>query len=320
MADACVIGVDLGGTKLLAGTVDASLRVHHRAYRLARRDAVLDTIVEAVEEAREATDREIRAVGVGVPCVVEPLRGVAMACNHLPLVDVPVRDLLAERLDLPVVVDNDATAALVAETRWGAARGARDVVMLTIGTGIGGGLLVGGEVVRGTSGAAAELGHVVIDADGPPCPGNCPNHGCLEAFVSGPALALEGFRRARAQPDSGLARAVGGGRVTGPLVTELAHDGDEAARAAVATLGRHLGVGIASLVNVFNPEVVVVGGGLIAAGDLLLGPARAVVTERALVPARDQVRIVPARFGQESGMLGAAGLAFDAAGEVEAVG
>ena len=106
MADACVIGVDLGGTKLLAGTVDAELRVHHRAYRLARRDAPLDTIVEAVVEAREATDREVVAVGVGVPCVVEPRRGVAMACNHLPLVDVPVRDLLAERLDLPVVVDN----------------------------------------------------------------------------------------------------------------------------------------------------------------------------------------------------------------------
>ena len=207
MADACVIGVDLGGTKLLAGTVDAQLRVHHRAFRLARRDAVLDTIVEAVAEAREATDRDVRAVGVGVPCVVEPRRGVAMACNHLPLVDVPIRDLLAERLDLPVVVDNDTTAALIAETRWGAARDARDVVMLTIGTGVGGGVLVDGLVLRGASGAAGELGHVVIDADGPPCPGNCPNRGCLEAFVSGPALAIEGLRRAVAAPDSGCSIA-----------------------------------------------------------------------------------------------------------------
>src|SRR5215213_10002720 len=123
MADACVIGVDLGGTKLLAGTVDASLRVHHRAYRLARRDAVLDTIVEAVEEAREATDREVRAVGVGVPCLVEPRGGVAMACNHLSLVDVPVRDLLAARLALPVVVDNHAAAPPVPETRLAAGRG-----------------------------------------------------------------------------------------------------------------------------------------------------------------------------------------------------
>ncbi|MEA2320234.1 MAG: glucokinase [Solirubrobacteraceae bacterium] len=312
MADACVIGVDLGGTKLLAGTVDAELRVHHRAYRLARRDAVLDTIVEAVQEAREATTREIAAVGVGVPCLVEPRRGVAMACNHLPLVDVPIRDILAERIGLPVVLDNDTNAALVAECRFGAARGARDVVMLTVGTGIGGGLLVGGQIVRGATGAAAELGHIVVDDDGPPCPGNCPNHGCLEAFVSGPALAREGRRAAEAHPDSGLGQALAGGRdVTGPLVTELAHDGDAAARAVIAGLGRWLGIGIASFVNVFNPEVVVVGGGLVAAGDLLLEPARAVVAERALVPARDQVRIVPARYGDESGMLGAAALAFD---------
>jgi glucokinase len=321
MADACVIGVDLGGTKLLAGTVDAQLRVHHRAYRLARRDAVLATIVEAVEEAREATDREVRAVGVGVPCLVEPDAGVAMACNHLPLVDVPLRDLLAERLDLPVVVDNDATAALVAEARWGAARDARHVVMLTIGTGIGGGLLVDGRVLRGVSGAAGEIGHIVIDENGPPCPGNCPGHGCLEAFVSGPALALEGLRRAKGDPDSGLGRALAAGRgITGPLVTELAHDGDPAACAAVATLGTHLGIGMSNLVNVFNPEVVVVGGGLVAAGDLLLDPARAVLAERGLVPARDQARVVAARFGDESGMLGAAGLAFDVVGDLESIG
>src|SRR3954449_12250608 len=299
MAGACVIGVDLGGTKLLAGTVDADLRVHHRAYRLARRDAVVETIVEAVAEARQATPREVRAVGVGVPCLIEPASGVAMACNHFALVDVPLRDILAERLGLPVVVDNDANAALVAEWRHGAARGARNVVLLTIGTGVGGGLLLDGRIVRGASGAAAELGHIVIDEAGPACPGNCPNDGCLEAFVSGPALAIEGRARAEAEPDSGLGRALAAGReITGPLVTELAHDGDEAARAAVATLGRNLGVGLAGLVNVFNPEAVVVGGGLVAAGELLLAPARAVVAERALVPARDQVRIVPARFGQ----------------------
>src|SRR3954451_25349186 len=192
MADACVIGVDLGGTKLLAGTLDAELRVHHRAYRLSRRDAVLETIVEAVQEAREAARGEVLAVGVGVPCLVTPGSGVAMACNHFPLVDVPLRDLLAERLGLPVVVDNDGTAALVAEWRYGAAREAGNALMLTIGTGIGGGTLAGGHVVRGASGAAGELGHIVIDESGPPCPGNCPNHGCLEAFVSGPALAVEG--------------------------------------------------------------------------------------------------------------------------------
>jgi glucokinase len=321
MADACVIGVDLGGTKLLAGTVDAELRVHHRAYRLSRPDAVVETIVEAVEEAREAARGEVRAVGVGVPCLIEPRSGVVMACNHFALVDVPLRDLLAERIGLPVVVDNDATAALVAEWRYGAGRGSSNVLILTIGTGVGGGMVVDGRILRGLSGAAGELGHVVIDENGPPCPGNCPSHGCLEAFVSGPALAREGRARAERSPDSGLGVALAAGReITGPLVTELAHDGDEEARGAVALLGRHLGVGITSLVNVFNPEVVVVGGALVAAGDLLLGPARAVVAERALVPARDQVRIVPARFGDESGMLGAAALAFEVAGELESIG
>src|SRR4051812_1474718 len=321
MADACVIGVDLGGTKLLAGTVDAELRVHHRAYRLSRRDAVLETIVEAVQEAREAARGEVLAVGVGVPCLVTPGSGVAMACNHFPLVDVPLRDLLAERLGLPVVVDNDGTAALGAEWRYGAAREAGNALMVRIGTGIGGGILAGGHVVRGASGAAGELGHIVIDESGPPCPGNCPNHGCLEAFVSGSALAIEGRARAEAQPESGLGRAVAAGReITGPLVTELAHDGDDAARAAVAVLGRRLGVGLTGLINVFNPEVVVVGGGLVAAGELLLEPARAVVAARALVPARDQVRIVVARFGDESGMLGAAALAFEVAGELESIG
>jgi glucokinase len=321
MADACVIGVDLGGTKLLAGTVDAELRVHHRAYRLSRPDAVVETIVEAVEEAREAARGEIRAVGVGVPCLIAPGSGVAMACNHFALVDVPLRDLLAERLGLPVVVDNDATAALVAEWRYGAARGARNVLILTIGTGVGGGMVVDGRILRGASGAAGELGHVVIDESGPPCPGNCPGRGCLESFVSGPALAREGRARADAEPESALGRALAAGReITGPLVTELAHDGDEAARAAVVVLGRHLGVGMTSLVNVFNPEVIVVGGGLVAAGDLLLAPAREVVAERALVPARDQVRIVPARFGDESGMLGAAALAFEVAGDLESIG
>jgi glucokinase len=295
--------------------------VHHRAYRLSRPDAVVETIVEAVEEARQATRAEVRAVGVGVPCLVEPASGVAMACNHFALVDVPLRDLLAERLGLPVVVDNDATAALLAEFRYGAARGARNVIVLTIGTGVGGGILADGRVVRGATGAAGELGHIVIDASGPPCPGNCPNHGCLEAFVSGPALAHEGRARAVADPESGLGRALAAGRdVTGPLVTELAHDGDPAARAAIATLGHHLGIGMTSLVNVFNPEVIVIGGGLVATGDLLLEPARAIVAERALIPARDQVRIVPARFGDESGMLGAAAMAFEAAGHFEPIG
>jgi glucokinase len=323
MAAGCVIGVDLGGTKLLAGTVDSKLEVHHRAYRLARADdagGLIDQLVEAVQEAAEAAPAPVLAVGLGIPCLVDPETGVALDSNHLPLRGVAVRDLLAERLGLPVAVDNDANAAMLAESRVGEARGARNAVMLTLGTGIGGGLLVDGRIVRGTRGAAAELGHIIVDADGPPCPGSCPNHGCLEALVSGHAIGAEGLRRAGSAPSSALGQALHSGReITGALVTELAHDGDLVAREVMTLMGERLGLGIVTLVNIFNPEVVVIGGGAIAAGELLLAPAREVVASRALAINREDVRLVSARFGAESGMLGAACMALDLAGVAVAV-
>jgi glucokinase len=318
MSPSCVIGVDLGGTKLLAGAVDADLNVHHRAYRLARGDdqeAVLDTVLDAVAEAITASESEVRAVGFGIPSLIDQERGVAVTTPHLPLADVPFRDVMAERLGLPVFLDNDANCAILAEHRAGAAAGARHAVMLTLGTGIGGGIVVDGRLVHGATGAAGELGHMTVDEDGPPCPSGCPNHGCLEALASGTALGREAERVARAAPESGLGRALAAGReITGALTTELAHDGDPAARDVVALIGERLGIGIASLVNIFNPEVVVIGGGVIAAGDLLLEPARQVVRERALSPSRDVARVVPARFGAESGLLGAAVMAFDGLG------
>jgi glucokinase len=318
MAAGCVIGVDLGGTKLLAGVVDSELNVRHRAHRHAREggstEALITLLVEAVEQARDAAGEDIRAVGFGIPSLVDAATGVAGTTVHLPLQDVPFRDLMAERLGVPVVVDNDANAAMVAEHRHGAARGARTAALLTLGTGIGGALLVDGRLVHGASGAAGEWGHMVVDLDGEPCHGNCPNRGCLETVVSGTALGKAGRQAASDLPDSALGRALAGGReITGALVTELAHDGDEAACAALATMGRHLGVGLSNVVNILNPEVIVVGGGVLAAGDLLLEPARRVVAERALAPSRDQVRIVPTRFGDASGMVGAALLAMDLA-------
>ena len=321
MATGCVIGVDLGGTKLLAGAVDPALNVHHRATRPARAAdpaAVLDTVVSAVAEVRDAIEDasgSVDAVGIGIPALIDTERGIAVMSTHLPLAGVPFRDLLAERIGLPVFVDNDANAAMLAEWRFGAARGFSDAALLTIGTGIGGGLVVGGALQRGSQGAGAELGHMVVQADGPRCNGNCPNHGCLESVCSGTALAREARRLAQEHPRSELGRARAAGReISGPLVTDLAHDGDEAAVEALTIIGRWLGVGVSNLVNMLNPDVVVIGGGVIAAGELLLAPARAVVAERALSPSRDHVRIVPARFGAESGMLGAATLAFDGRG------
>jgi glucokinase len=315
VAAGCVIGVDLGGTKLLAGAVDADLDVHHRAFRRARgadQAAVLDNVVAAIDEVRNAVDGDVLGVGLGIPSLIDQDRGIAVHTAHLPLSGVPVRDIVAERVGLPVFLDNDANCAMLAEHRAGAARGARYALLLTLGTGIGGGIIADGRLLRGAVGAAGELGHMTIDEDGPPCPGSCPNHGCLEALASGTALGQQGLRVARSVPDSALGRALAAGQpITGALVTDLAHAGDRAARDVVALIGARLGIGIASLVNIFNPEVVVIGGGVIAAGDLLLEPARQVVLQRALPPSRDLVRVVPARFGAESGMIGAALLVFD---------
>jgi glucokinase len=309
------IGVDMGGTKLLAGAVDARLGVHHRAQRTLKgldQSALVEIAVDAVQEAREGAGAEVAAVGFGIPCLIDQRTGVAVIAVNLPLADIPFADVMTERLGLPVFVDNDANVAAIAEHRAGAARGCSEAVLLTVGTGIGGGLILRGQLYRGGVGAAAELGHVVIEMDGPPCQGNCPNRGCVEALASGTALAREAVRAAQERPSSGLGQALADGReLAGPLVTELAHDGDEAAIDVIALIGSRLGVAIASLVNIFNPEVVVIGGGVIAAGELLLAPARAVVAERALPPSRDEVRIVAASFGVEAGMIGAAALAFD---------
>jgi glucokinase len=313
------IGVDMGGSKLLAGAVDRDLSVHHRTQRnLAGLDqpGLVDLAVQAVEDAREQTEGEVAGVGFGIPCLIDHRTGRARMAVNLPLAEIQFADVLAERLGLPVFVDNDANVAALAEHLAGAAAGCTEAVVLTIGTGIGGGLIRRGLVDRGASGYGAELGHTVIDMNGPPCQGNCPNRGCLEALASGTALAREARQAAEEQPDSALGRAAADGyALEGPLVTELAYDGDSAAIAVLELIGTRLGVAISSFVNTFNPEVVVIGGGVMAAGELLLGPARAVVAERALPPPREEVRIVPAEFGVEAGMVGAAALAFESLGE-----
>jgi glucokinase len=309
-----VIGIDAGGTKLLGGVVDEQLAVRHRVHRTWRgadRQETLDIMVGAVEEARAAAP-DVAAVGFGIPALVRFETGVSEWSTHLPLEGVPFRDLMSERLGLPVWVDNDANAALLAEHRAGAARDARHAVLLALGTGIGGGLLLDGRIYRGAVGFAGELGHMVVDIDGPDCQGACPGRGCLEVLASGTSIGVAGQVAARSEPASELGRRLAAGReISGGLVTELAHDGDPVARSALEEVGRRLGAGIVSVVNVLNPEVVVVGGGAVAAGDLLLEPARQVVAERALPPSRDLVRVLPAHFAEESGMLGAALLALE---------
>ena len=313
MNDEHVIGIDLGGTKLAAGVLDRDGTILRRAYHATEtesQDALLAQLDAAIEELLDET---VAALGIGVPSLIDQRAGRAGASVNVPLAGVDLRDRLASRFGRPVALENDANAAALAEHRLGAGRGAEHVVLLTLGTGIGGGLILNGELYRGAIGAAGELGHMTIELDGSRCQGSCPGRGHLEVLASGTAADRLADEMARTRPDGSLARARAEGReVEPPLLVELAAAGEEDALAVVETLGYRLGVGIANYVNVFNPEVVVLGGGFSRAGELVLGPARRVVAEQALPIARDTVRITLAELGPDAGLIGSGLVAFEA--------
>ena len=289
-----VIGLDAGGTKLLAGVVGDDGDLLHRSVYPWPADPTLDEVRERfLLAARDAQDAagEVAGIGVGLPATMDVGAGVAVGCRHLPIAGFGFRDWLAAEAGVPVWVDNDATMALLAEVRDGAARGVSDSVMLTIGTGIGGGIMSRGRLVHGARGAAGEPGPMSIDADGPECPGDCPGRGCLEVYVSGPALARQGWP-------------------SGATAVAAARAGDAKALAALEAMGGKLGVGLASLMNLLDPELIVIGGGFGSdAGSLLLSPAERVARERALEPAASRTRFAVAELGEDAGMLGAAQLA-----------
>jgi glucokinase len=304
------IGVDLGGTKMLVGALSGTeiLSESREASTGQSEDELVELLVREIDEAREACPEAV-AVGLGIPATMDYEAGVAVSAVNLPIADLPIRDLIEGRVGLPVFVDNDATVAALAEYLYGAARGKPNTVMLTIGTGIGGGLILGGEIYRGATGAGAELGHTVIQADGPPCQGNCPNHGCVEALASGTALGREAMAAAESAPDSAIGKLLAAGeKVDGRAVTEAALAGDPTSIAVFELIGSRLGVACATFANVFEPNAIVVGGGVIAAGDLLLEPARREVRERALRP-MNATPILAATLGNDAGMIGAAALA-----------
>jgi glucokinase len=305
------IGVDLGGTKMLLGVLDGDSNVLWESRESSTgqtEDELVELLVREIEEARERRPG-IEAVGLGIPATIRHADGVAVSAVNLPIEDLPIRDLVGKRTGLPVFVDNDANMAALAESLYGAARGAKHAVMLTIGTGIGGGLILDGEIYRGASGAGAELGHTVIEIDGPPCQGNCPGRGCVETFASGTALGREGRAAAEREPGSVLgAMLAEGEEIDGKAVTEAALSGDGVARGVFDLVGSRLGVALTSFANIFEPEVFVIGGGVIAAGDLLLEPARRELAARALPPMKE-TPVVAAELGSDAGMIGAAALA-----------
>jgi glucokinase len=296
-----VIGVDVGGTKILGAVVTHEGEIAARDQRdtdVSSEESLLAVMDGIVEDLRAET--EVAALGFGLPSLIDQRTGHAVASVNVPLEGVDFRSRMREHHGLPVGIDNDANAAAIGEWRVGAARGASHLVMLTLGTGVGGGLILHGRPYRGATGSGAELGHIVIDLDGPPC--GCGGHGHLESYASGRAA-------------DGVAREVLGPGSDAYDLVERGRAGEDAAVEALAGIGRRLGAGIASLLNVFEPELVVIGGGFGDAGELLLGPAREVVAVEGLTPARDRVRIVEAELGADAGVIGAGMLGFEALGE-----
>jgi glucokinase len=296
-----VIGVDLGGTKIAAGAIDREGAITARRERptpTSSQDELLAVLDELVEQISSEVGR-VEALGFGIPSTIDQRSGRAVSSVHIPLADLDFRDRMDERFGLPVAIDNDGNAAAIAEWKLGAGVGTRDMIMLTLGTGIGGGLILEGKPYRGSVGAGAELGHMVLQYDGPPCLGDCPGRGHFEVLASG--TAADAVARSVLAPDA-----------TGRDLVRLASQGDARAKEALEGLARILGAGIASLVNVFNPEVIVIGGGFGRAGELLFTTVRAVVAREALSPGRELVRIVPAELGAEAGLVGAGLIAFEA--------
>ena len=307
MADRPVLGVDVGGTKIAAGAVrgaEAYDRVEHPT-ELSSTEALLDGL--------EATAREVirtagdpTAIGVGVPSQIDYATGTVETSVNIPLTGIPLRAELGERFGVPVFVDNDANCAALAEAQL--VRG-DDLVMLTLGTGVGGGVVVGGRIFRGAHGLGAELGHFTVNADGPHCPGNCPNSGCLEAYCSGQALERDASQLAQDKPDSRLGTVAVDGKVSGREVVAAADEGDPDALRIFERFAKMLGVGIAGYVNVFEPRYLVVGGGLSRASHLYFQRAVREASARALPALWRRVEVSLTRGGADAGVIGAGVLA-----------
>ncbi|HKG91180.1 MAG TPA: ROK family protein [Gemmatimonadaceae bacterium] len=312
-----IIGVDLGGTNIVAGAMpeDGSREIAMRAqptYVEQGAESIVDRISQMVEDVISVTMAETGAersdfigVGIGAPGPFNRERGIVVVAPNLGWHDFPLRDRVSDRVGLPATLDNDANCATVGEWWCGAARGGRHVVGLTIGTGIGGGLIINGQLYHGASDVAGEIGHSTIDSTGRRC--KCGNYGCLEAYASGPAIAERAREALGVDGSSSLPRMVGGKleRITAQTVYDAAKNGDPVARDVVRDTARFLGTGVATLLNVLNPDVVVIAGGVTQAGEALFEPLRAEVKRRAFRPAFDACRIVPGSLAGSAGVVGA---------------
>jgi glucokinase len=314
MRAALAVGVDVGGTNLAVGLVERGGRTVKEA-RAQTPDSgpfgIIDAVIDLVEEVTEGIHpSEIAGVGCGLPAQVDFARQSVEFCTNLPLAGVDVRSLVMSRLDMVVTLDNDGNAAAIGEFRFGAAKDVADFLMVTVGTGVGGGVFVRGEPYRGHRGLAGELGHMVVDLDGPPCP--CGGTGHLEALVAGPAITRSAREAAETYKGASLKDYSGGDveAITPETVLAAAQDGDDVAIKILGDAGHTLGRALVGVVNLLNPRQIVVGGGLGEASRYMIQRAAEAIAGEAMAGRRD-LKVVPAELGSDAGILGAAALAFD---------
>jgi glucokinase len=309
------IGVDVGGTKTKAAIVDGEgqilLRVERPTDPIAGTKGILAVTEDLIRRAEEI-GADVTGIGVGAAGFIHAPTGSVIFAPNLTYDDPEIAQAVYTRMGLPIIVDNDANAAAWGERAFGAAQGCDHVVLLTIGTGIGGGIISDGKLVRGATGAGAELGHVVMDPAGPAC--KCGLRGCFEQFASGQAIARMGRAAAEADPESTI-RAFAGSveAITAEHVAKAARELDETARSVMHRAGTYLGIGLSNFTNVFDPEVIVLGGSVIAAAEPFLGPARDQLVSMTASQRRRPMRLDVTKLGRDAGILGAAALAFDEA-------
>lgn len=308
------VGVDVGGTRIAVGLVERKGRLVKETKALTPKNgpfAVIDAVIELIAETIAGVHpSEIAGIGVGLPAQIDFLKQTVEFCTNLPLAGVDVRSLIMSRIRQDVTLDNDGHCAGIGEARFGAAKGVRDCVMITLGTGVGGALLLDGEPYRGSRGLGGEIGHMVVRLDGPPCP--CGGFGHIESYLGRPALAARGREAARAYSGEVIRARAGGDpdTVTAEHVVQAALAGDEIARDILLEAGDILGEALVGIVNLLNPRLIVVGGGIGESADMLVARASEVIAAKALAGRRD-VKIVQAQLGNDAGVLGAAALAFD---------
>ncbi len=309
-----VLAVDLGGTKIVAAIISNRGHVTAKEYSLTLAtegpQPVIQRILSAVDRLLSQSNiglSQLGSISIAAAGAIDSEKGQVTSSPNLPgWHNIPLRDIIKGRYGIGVFIVNDASAAALGEHRLGAGRGANNLIYLTVSTGIGGGIIIGGELYTGSSGCAGEIGHMTIEANGPGC--NCGNIGCLEVLASGTAVAKEAIERISQGEESSLTEIVGGKleNITAEKVAIVAQRGDLLALDVISKAATYLGVGMVNLVNIFNPEMIIVGGGMSKMGDLLLEPARQVVRERAFPLCAQAVRIVTAQLGDDAGIVGAA--------------